>query len=67
MPKLAITHLSFQERKKLRTQYYEKWVKGWKLTACLACNGTGYYDHDGSPKCSSCNGTGKERYNSNEI
>ena len=26
---------------------------------CIACNGSGYYDHNGSPKCSSCNGTGK--------
>ncbi len=31
-----------------------------KLVKCLACNGTGYYDHNGSPKCSSCNGTGYE-------
>lgn len=25
---------------------------------CTACNGSGYYDCDGSPKCDSCNGTG---------
>ncbi|ECF2424352.1 hypothetical protein E1576_09535 [Salmonella enterica subsp. enterica serovar Braenderup] len=36
---------------------------------CRECvgrdNGSGYYDHNGSPKCSSCNGTGKERYKPN--
>lgn len=26
---------------------------------CLACNGSGHYDHNGSPVCSSCHGTGK--------
>ena len=26
---------------------------------CLACNGSGYYDHNGSPPCWSCEGTGK--------
>ena len=31
-----------------------------KNKVCTACNGSGYYDHNGSPKCSSCNGTGKE-------
>lgn len=28
--------------------------------ACIACNGSGHYDHNGSPACDSCNGTGKE-------
>lgn len=32
-----------------------------KEKVCIACNGTGRYDHDGSPKCSSCDGTGKEK------
>jgi hypothetical protein len=27
---------------------------------CIACNGSGHYDHDGAPKCASCNGTGYE-------
>lgn len=31
------------------------------LNTCIACNGTGYYDAKGSPKCSACNGTGKEQ------
>lgn len=26
---------------------------------CYACNGSGYYDNTGSPKCGSCGGTGK--------
>lgn len=28
--------------------------------ACTACNGSGYYDSDDSPKCGACNGTGIE-------
>lgn len=51
----------FKQRKKERTDYYEKYVKGRKLVECTACSGSGYYDHDGSPECSSCEGTGKER------
>ena len=27
---------------------------------CMACNGSGTYDHVGSPPCMICNGTGKE-------
>lgn len=26
---------------------------------CIACNGSGYYDVNGSPPCSACNGTGR--------
>lgn len=52
---------TFQERKAERKEHFEKYVKGWKLVPCTACNGSGRYDHNGSPKCSSCNGTGKER------
>ena len=54
--------MDFQERKKERKKHYEKYVKGWKLKNCIACNGTGYYDHNGSPNCAACNGTGKEKY-----
>lgn len=50
---------SFQSRKEERKAYYENFVKGWKLIPCVACNGSGHYDHNGSPKCGSCNGTGK--------
>lgn len=52
----------YRQRKQQRIEYYRKYVFGWKLRKCTACNGSGYYDHNGSPKCSSCNGTGKERY-----
>ena len=34
---------------------------GKKLVTCTACNGSGYYDHNGSPPCGCCNGTGKVR------
>lgn len=54
---------TFHERKAERKEYYENWVKGWKLRPCSACNGSGYYDHNGSPDCGACDGTGKERYN----
>lgn len=53
---------SFHERKEYRRQYYMKYVYGWKTRKCIACNGSGYYDHNGSPPCGSCNGTGKEKY-----
>tara|TARA_B100000700_G_scaffold131064_1_gene146625 strand:+ start:8944 stop:9123 length:180 start_codon:yes stop_codon:yes gene_type:complete len=52
----------FYKRKQERKDYYEKNIKGWKLRDCIACNGSGYYDHNNSPKCSACEGTGKERY-----
>jgi DnaJ-class molecular chaperone len=58
---------SFHGRKKERTIHYEKYVKGWKLRDCTACSGSGYYDHNGSPKCGSCDGTGKERYKPENI
>lgn len=54
----------FHNRKQERREYFEKYVKGWKLVTCGACNGSGYYDNcirGRIPKCSSCNGTGKER------
>lgn len=54
--------MSFHERKKARKEYYEKYILGWKEKACTACNGSGYYDHNGSPKCGACEGTGKEKY-----
>ena len=54
--------MNFQERKEERKAYYEKYVLGWKKRPCTACNGSGRYDHNGSPKCASCNGMGKEKY-----
>jgi DnaJ-class molecular chaperone len=56
---------TFHERKAERKEYYEKYVFGHKLKECIACNGSGYYDNTGSPKCSSCNGTGKQRVKTN--
>ena len=54
--------MDFKERKQKRTEYFEKYVKGWKQRPCTSCNGSGYYDYNGSPKCSNCNGTGKEKH-----
>lgn len=53
--------MTFADRKKKRTDHYEENVKGRKLVTCVACNGSGYYDNNGSPSCGSCNGTGKVR------
>lgn len=54
--------MTWEARKRERTEYYKKYVHKWKLRPCTACNGSGYYDHNGSPPCGACNGTGKERY-----
>lgn len=53
---------TFAERKADRADYYQRFVHGWKQRPCIACNGSGRYDNDGSPKCGACNGTGKETY-----
>lgn len=52
----------YQKRKQERIDFYNKYIVGWKSRKCTACNGSGYYDNNGSPKCAGCNGTGKERY-----
>lgn len=54
--------MDFLERKAERKKYYEKYVYGWKLQKCIACNGSGRYDSWRSPPCGACDGTGKERY-----
>jgi DnaJ-class molecular chaperone len=54
--------MDYRERKAARADYYKNNVEGWKLRECVACYGSGRYDHNGSPKCGACNGTGKERY-----
>lgn len=54
--------LTYRERKRDRTEHYNKYVYGWKLRKCTACSGSGYYDHDGSPECGICDGSGKQRY-----
>lgn len=50
----------YQERKQARIAKFQERF-GKKLIKCGACNGSGYYDHNGSPPCAACNGTGKER------
>lgn len=51
------------ERKQERTEYYKRFVEGWRLRKCGACNGSGHYDGGrNNPKCGACDGTGKERY-----
>lgn len=52
---------NFARRKAERTLEYLRYSYGWILQACGACNGSGRYDHNGSPPCGCCNGTGKER------
>ncbi len=52
---------TFLERKAERIAHFEQYVRGWKLVKCTACNGSGYYDNDGSPDCGCCDGTGKTR------
>jgi len=59
--------MDFHERKQKRKEHFEKYEKGWKDRPCGACNGSGYYDHNGSPKCGACNGTGKEKCKSNGL
>jgi DnaJ-class molecular chaperone len=49
--------MSFAERKAERTKEYMKW-HGAKKHICSACNGSGYYDNTGSPKCGCCDGKG---------
>lgn len=49
---------NFHSRKKKRTEHFLKYIYKWKMKPCSACSGSGYYDHDGSPKCGACDGTG---------
>lgn len=62
---------TFHARKAERTEYFEKFVKGWKLVTCGSCNGSGYYDntdkHGRIPFCGSCEGTGKNRVSPEEY
>lgn len=44
----------------LNNEVYEKMHKPKKKVICTACNGSGHYDNDGSPKCGCCNGKGYE-------
>lgn len=53
---------AFHDCKAERRARYFRYEYRWRLQTCGACNGSGYYDDNGSPRCSSCGGTGKERY-----
>lgn len=52
--------MGYREDKQARKDHYLKYVHGWKLRTCTACNGSGKYD-DGRSR-SNCSGTGNERY-----
>lgn len=52
---------TFYERKKQRTEDYFRYQYKQKLVTCGACDGSGHYDNNGSPKCWLCSGTGKQR------
>ena len=52
----------YWEEKAHRAAHYRSLIFGWRLRACSACSGSGYYDHDGSPPCGACDGSGKESY-----
>ena len=49
-----------KHNKKMRKAVAAGLASVTKSCKCIACNGSGYYDTNGSPKCSSCKGTGKE-------
>lgn len=59
--------MGWREGKEARKQYYLKYIHGWKQRPCTACNGSGYYDNNGSPPCGACDGTGKETYKPDKI
>lgn len=58
---------SFFDRKARRTVWYLRFEFGHKQECCGACNGSGHYDHNGSPDCGACNGTGKSTYKSDKA
>ncbi len=59
--------MNFNERKRIRSERFNKYVFGWKQRNCTACSGSGRYDDNGSPRCSACNGTGKEKYRDESL
>lgn len=58
---------SFYDRKARRTTEYLRFEFGHKQETCVACSGSGYYDHNGSPDCGSCSGTGKSTFRSEKA
>lgn len=56
--------MDYYERKRLRTEWYKKYIFGNKLKVCTSCNGTGWWDgtfNGKQPKCTNCQGSGKTR------
>lgn len=51
----------FLVKKAERSVYYLCHEFGMVRVKCIACNGSGRYDHNGSPACGACGGSGKER------
>ena len=50
----------YRERKRIRTEWYMKYIYKNKMITCSACSGSGYYDGGyNHPKCGSCQGKGK--------
>lgn len=47
--------------KAFRALHVLKFEYGHQKVKCVACNGSGRYDHNGSPKCGSCGGSRKTR------
>jgi len=59
--------MNFHDRKQARREEYFTYAFCWKKVRCTACNGSGIYDHNGSPPCGACNGTGKDEEMPNLI
>lgn len=57
---------TFNERKQVRAERYQRFVHGWKQRSCSACSGSGQYDNDGAPSCGACGGSGRERFKSED-
>jgi hypothetical protein len=53
--------MNFHDEKDRRRIYYARFIYGHRLVQCVACAGSGRYDHNGSPQCGACGGKGKTR------
>lgn len=51
-------------RKRMRQIIYDLIIRDSKhcRRVCVACNGSGHYDHDGAPPCGECSGSGRSSY-----
>ncbi len=54
-------HKPWKDIKRRNTEYYFRFVYGWRLYVCGACSGSGYYDAAGSPPCGACEGSKRVR------